>query len=536
LIDEESHLVDARAVGLPQVLNDRMTEPTIVFLLRNSDAAKFKQLESTTRNPHSYHRRGLTKILWFVPGWRSLDFAMCTPKDSGWRRQEENPSPKGISITTMQKTLPRARPFGVFQGPLSLLCVFLVTLNSPVLYAQEPPAEAPLIPNDQLDSLVAPIALYPDPLLAQMLAASTYPLEIIQLQQWLQMHKDLKEKALVDAVEKEDWDPSVQAMAALPDAVKQLAENIKWTTDLGNAFLAQQSDVMDAVQRMRMKAQGAGNLKTTEQQKVETKVVENKTVVVIEQANPQIVYVPSYNPVVVYGPPVYPYPPIVYPPVGAYVAGAAIGFGVGIAIGAAWGGGWGYNAGWGGNNNITINNNNNFVNNSNRNTNIKGGNRNNINGGNRVNNGRVGGNNTWQHNAQHRGGTPYSNRATANKFGGTTRGASASTRQAGAGQNLGGGRQQAGNLNRASPSTRQQPAALNRAGGASARQPSAANRGGGADRIGNRSVPTSSARGGGAFNGGSGGFSGRSAQANSSRGASSMGSRGGGGRGGGRRR
>ena len=102
-------------------------------------------------------------------------------------------------------------------------------------------------------------------------------------------------------------------MAALPDVVKQLAENIKWTTDLGNAFLAQQSDVMDAVQRMRLKAQGAGNLKSSEQMKVETKVVETKTVVVIEQANPQVVYVPSYNPVVVYGPPVYPYPPIYYP-------------------------------------------------------------------------------------------------------------------------------------------------------------------------------------------------------------------------------
>ena len=218
----------------------------------------------------------------------------------------------------------------------------------------------PKFQNDQLDSLVAPIALYPDPLLAQMLAASTYPLEIIQLQQWLAKHKDLKDKALVDAVQKENWDPSVQGMAALPDAVKQLAENIKWTTDLGNAFLAQQSDVMDAVQRMRSKAQGAGTLKSTEQQKVEKKVVENKTVVVIEQANPQVIYVPSYNPTVVYGPPVYPYPPIVYPPppsTGAVIATAAISFGVGMAMGAAWGGGWGYHAGWGHNDvNINVNN------------------------------------------------------------------------------------------------------------------------------------------------------------------------------------
>ena len=106
----------------------------------------------------------------------------------------------------------------------------------------------------------------------------------------------LKDKALADAVAKQNWDPSIQAMAALPDVVKQLAENIAWTSDLGNAFLAQQSDVMDAVQRMRAKAQGAGNLKTSKEQKVESKQVEGKTVVVIEQADPKVVYVPSYNP------------------------------------------------------------------------------------------------------------------------------------------------------------------------------------------------------------------------------------------------
>src|SRR6201998_4931301 len=151
---------------------------------------------------------------------------------------------------------------------------------------------APKIPTDQLDSLVAPVALYPDPLLAQTLAASTYPLEIIQLQQWLEKNKNLKDKALADAVAKQAWDPSVQALAGLPDVVKRLADDIQWTTDLGNAFLAQQSDVMAAVQRMRQKAQGTGNLKSNEQQKVETKVVEKQSVIVIEQPNPQGVYVP----------------------------------------------------------------------------------------------------------------------------------------------------------------------------------------------------------------------------------------------------
>src|SRR6185369_8499295 len=168
------------------------------------------------------------------------------------------------------------------------------------------------IPAEQLDSLVAPIALYPDNLLSQTLVASTYPLEIIQLQQWLEKNPNLvkDQKKLVEAVKKQPWDPSIQAMAALPDVVKRLSDDIQWTTDLGNAFLAQQKDVMDSIQRMRDKAKDAGALASNEQQKVETKVIESKEVIVIEQANPQVVYVPSYNPTVVYGAPVYPYPPI----------------------------------------------------------------------------------------------------------------------------------------------------------------------------------------------------------------------------------
>jgi len=183
-----------------------------------------------------------------------------------------------------------------------------------------PEEQAPKIPNDQLDSLVAPIALYPDPLLAQLLAASSYPLEIMQLQQWLTKHKDLKDKALQDAVMKQPWDPTVQSLAALPDVVKRLSDDIQWTTDLGNAVLAQQSDVMDAVQRMRAKAKDKGNLKSNDQMTVETKVIENKQVIVVEQSKPDVVYVPSYDPTVVYGPPAYPYPPIYYPPPGYYAA------------------------------------------------------------------------------------------------------------------------------------------------------------------------------------------------------------------------
>ncbi|HET7106975.1 MAG TPA: DUF3300 domain-containing protein [Candidatus Acidoferrum sp.] len=398
--------------------------------------------------------------------------------------------------------------------------------------ASAPAQEAPKIPNDQLDALVAPIALYPDPLLAQVLAASTYPLEVMQLQQWLTKNKDLKDKALADAVAKQPWDTSVQAMAPLPDLVKRLADDIQWATDLGNAFLAQQSDVMDAVQRMRAKAKDTGNLKSTEQMKVETKVIESKSVVVIEQSNPEVVYVPSYNPTVVYGPPVYPYPPIAYPPPGYYAAGMAISFGVGMAMGAAWGGGWG-NCGWGGNNEININNNNNF----NRNTNVSGGNRNtSVGSGNRG--GNTGGG--WKHNPQHRGGAPYANRSTANKFGGTARGDSMGNRQAdarqrqqGAGNRASGGAGDRGG-NRASGGVGDRggdrAGASDRGGNRSSAGSRDSNRGGGGDRVGNRSVSSGSK--GGAFGGSSGGAGG--ARASSSRGSSSMGgSRGGGG---GRRR
>ena len=386
--------------------------------------------------------------------------------------------------------------------------------------------EAAKLPPDQLDSLVAPIALYPDPLLSQTLVASTYPLEVVQLKQWLEKNSGLKEKELAEAVKKQNWDPSIQALAALPDVVKRLSEDIKWTTDLGNAFLAQQGDVMDAVQRMRKKAQDTGNLKSSEQQKVETKVVENKQVIVVQQASPEVVYVPTYNPTVVYGPPVYPYPPVYYPPPGYYAAGMAISFGVGIAMGAAWGGGWGWNCGWGGgHNNVYINNNNNFVRNSNVNRNVSN------------RNVRTGGN-TWQHNPQHRGGAPYSDRATARQYGGTTRGDSMANRQQNARQSVQTNRQNAGTGTRSSGTGKPQQAAMRESAGSANRQSGSANRStsGGGDRVGNRSVSSDSgSRSSSAFSGG--GSSGASARSSSSRGASSMG--GGGARrsgGGGRRR
>src|SRR5947209_6692826 len=218
--------------------------------------------------------------------------------------------------------------------------------------AQAPPTK---IPPVEVDSLVAPIALYPDPLLAQSLAASTYPLEIVQAQRWMKENSKLTGEKLTQAAAKQSWDASVQAMVAFPQALKLLDDNIQWTTDLGNAFLDQQADVMDAIQRMRKKAKDGGKLQTTKEQKVEVQTVEKKTVIEIQPANPQVIYVPSYQPTVVYGAaPVYAYPPVVYPSAGYVAATAAVSFGVGVMMGAMWGGccggGYGWGMGWGNNN------------------------------------------------------------------------------------------------------------------------------------------------------------------------------------------
>jgi hypothetical protein len=365
------------------------------------------------------------------------------------------------------------------------------------------------IPAAQLDSLVAPIALFPDPVLAQVLAASTYPLELLQLHQWVQKNPDLKDKKLLEAVEKQPWDPSIQAMAALPDLVKRLADDIQWTTDLGNAFLAQQADVMEAVQRMRRKAQEKGTLTSTPQQTVQTQTLEREQVIVIEQADPEVVYIPSYDPYWAYGDPFYPYPPIYYP-----TGALALTFGVGIAMGAFWGnGGWGWGPRWG-NNDVYINHHNNI----NRNANIRSGNAN------------LAGRGNWQHRPEHRGGAPYRDRATANKYGGTTRGDSLTQRQAGARQQVerqGGSLRSSGAVGTTGVGDR---GSLGDLGSTS----------GGSDRIGSRDLGKGSEGSRGAF--GSGGFDGAGARSSSSRGGSSTRggggmSRGGGGmRGGGGRR
>jgi hypothetical protein len=419
----------------------------------------------------------------------------------------------------------RLRPGGRASRAFALAVASLLVWPGPVMVlAQTPPQtppqapppapaaaaeEEPKLKPEQIDALVAPIALYPDPLLSQALMASTYPLEIIQAQQWLAKNKDLKGDALQKAVEKQDWEPSVQATAMTPDLLKRLAEDITWTTNLGNVFLAQQKDVMDSVQRLRKRAKDAGKLESNDKMKVETQVVESQQVVVIQPANPQVVYVPAYNPTVIWGPPVYPYPPVYYPP--PPPPGAMLfTFGMGMMMGAAMHGGYCCGCSWGHSNTVVINNNNTFVNNNNVKNNVRTGS----------------GSSNWQHNGQHRGGAPYGDRASANKYGGGSRGSGAQARATPASMDRGGA---GGGPGRAGPSTMDRGGAgaggAGRGGGAGPATSDLGRGGGGGNSIGNRSVPPSS--GGSAFGGA--GASPSRAQASSSRGASSMGGYGGGG-------
>jgi hypothetical protein len=241
-----------------------------------------------------------------------------------------------------------------FRRAISLTCVLFMMETVGVVLAQgpavpppgqaNPPASAsqqPLAPQ-QLDNLVAPIALYPDPLLGQMLAASTYPVELVEAQQWLQAHNNLQGQQLMDAAREQNWDASVQALVAMPDVLGKLTQNIQWTTDLGNAFLAQQADVMGAAQRMRSRAQANGRLQSNSQETVTTENQGDQSAIEIQPANPQVVYVPTYDPAYVWGPPAWGYyPPLWYPSYG-------FGWGPGINIGFCFGGwgGWGF-GGWG---------------------------------------------------------------------------------------------------------------------------------------------------------------------------------------------
>src|ERR1700734_124532 len=243
-------------------------------------------------------------------------------------------------------------------GKQVLTCVLAFALLLPMLpqtftaaqeqdqNAQAPPQTSQAPPYtqqtaDQLQQLVAPIALYPDSLVAQVLAASTFPAEIVEADRWVQANPDLKGDALAKAVDQQSWDPSVKALTAFPTVLGNMDKNISWTSSLGDAYYNQEQGVMDAIQVMRQKAQQAGNLKDTPQQTVQTQ----DSNIVIEPANPDVVYVPAYDPWLVYGYPIVAYPGW-YPVPGIFFDGPGLYFGAGFGIGFFGGFGWGWNH-WG---------------------------------------------------------------------------------------------------------------------------------------------------------------------------------------------
>jgi hypothetical protein len=225
-----------------------------------------------------------------------------------------------------------------WQRALIGLLVFLMAVPAPV-FAQN---YIPVFKQEELDQILAPIALYPDSLLAQILMASTYPIEVVQADRWVRANRGLPPEALNDALDRQSWDPSVKALVPFPNILSMMSEKIDWTQQVGDAFLAQEPDVMESIQRLRERAYLAGNLRSSQQ----LAVSRQGGIIVIEPANPQVVYVPVYSPVVVYGRWRYPaYPPAViypYPPPGAVIAAGIITFGVGIAIASAWNHGWGH--------------------------------------------------------------------------------------------------------------------------------------------------------------------------------------------------
>ena len=290
----------------------------------------------------------------------------------------------------------------------------LAVAAPPALQAQTAPAPAaaaaPAAPSaaaytqGELEQMLAPIALYPDALLSQILMASTYPLEVVEAARWRKENAALQGEALQGALQAQKWDESVKSLTAFPEVLERMNKDLGWTQKLGDAFLGQQQQMLTTVQTLRQKAQSAGNLQSNDKQKVEVQQQEGKQVIVIEPADPQVVYVPTYQPTVVYGAWGYPAYPPYYPPYWAPVATPFVsGFfwGVGIAAGAAlWGGvNWGHN-----DVNINVNRYNNF-------------NRTNISNGN------------WNHNVNHRGAVPYRDAGSREKYKATDRQAAAARDQ-----------------------------------------------------------------------------------------------------------
>ncbi len=390
-------------------------------------------------------------------------------------------------------TLSAVRSF-LFLALILLPCAARAQTSNP------PPAAAAQqsLKPAELDQLVAPIALYPDALLSEVLMASTYPLEVVEAERWVNANKNLKGEALKAAVDKQDWDASVKSLVATPSVLEMMSTKLDWTQKLGDAVIAQQTDVMDAIQRLRAKAQTNNKLQSTKEQNVTVRQEQGRQIIAIAPTDPDTIYVPYYDPAVVYGGWPYPdYPPYYWPAPGyiaAGIIGAGIAFGAGYALGRwASGGYWGGNVNWG-NNNITINRpgGGNIGNNWNRGAHVE-----------HRRGGRGQGLNFRGSNGQrvlNRGGRNHAAARPA-RGGGRNRAAARPAR--------GGGRHHAAARNRGGRAAHR--------GGARVGGGGRIHRGGGGLR----------ARGGGGFRGGGGGFRGG--------GGRGGGGRGGGGRGGGRR-
>ena len=286
---------------------------------------------------------------------------------------------------------------------LAWLMVALLTVPSGSL-GQEPQAGAVFKP-EELEQVLAPIALYPDPLVSQILMASTYPLEVAIADRWTKQNSSLKGDALTKALEAQDWDASVKSLVNFPQVLTMMSDKLDWTQKMGDAFLQDQKKVLDTIQSLRAKAQASGNLQTTKEQTV---IVEEK-IIKIEPASPQVVYVPTYNPTVVYGAWPYPaYPPYSYYPPGYVATTAAFSFAAGVAMGAAWGYAWG-GCNWNGgdvdvdvNRNTTINNN---INRDQAKQKLQ-----------ERGQANQAGQGKWQHNPENRKGVSYRDQGTAEKY------------------------------------------------------------------------------------------------------------------------
>jgi len=279
--------------------------------------------------------RSRSRILVFL---LSLALVFTTLPQKLWADQDQNAAQGAPAQAAPDQSAPDQSPAGqgpTNQGPTDQGA----TIQSPPAPGQA--AAAPPYTQqtaEQLQQLVAPIALYPDSLVAQILAASTFPEQVVEADRWVQAHPDLKGTDLGHAVDQQPWDPSVKALTAFPSVLGNMDKNLSWTSSLGDAYYNQQQEVMDAVQVMRRKAQAAGNLKDTPQQTV----TEKDSAIDIEPVDPEVVYVPAYDPWVVYGYPVVAWPGW-YPYPGIWFGGPYLSFGIGFGIG--WYGGFGW--GWG---------------------------------------------------------------------------------------------------------------------------------------------------------------------------------------------